>query len=288
MQKDRHFSFLSIVILSLLGLTQCGCEQQLESNAPVDVEPATTTSGEDTKSDPGKPDLSETSSEVLVRKADGALAAKDIETVIKIMGEFQKRDNVSPRFKMEAARILFGAGDMKNAAKLYDEILEVRPEIKPQLWQRGLALYYAEEFEKGVDQFDTHQTFNSQDVENSVWHMLCQSRLTSVDEARKGMIKIEQDTRIPMKQVFDMFAGAGTPQEVLDACGYEEGKQRRDSSIYHGLLYVGLFHEMMGDQEASNESMKEALGYKPHIAGLMGHVAEGHLRARKAYPTDND
>ena len=173
---------------------------------------------------------------------------------------------------------------MKEAAKVYDSVLESAPQIKPQLWQRGLALYYAERFEDAVDQFNSHQTYNTQDVENAVWHLVCNAKVSSVDEARKKMIQIKRDTRIPMKQVFEMFAGAGSPELVLEAAGYDKDKVKPDSSIYHGLLYIGLFHEMNGDKEASIEWMKKALKYKPYIPGLMGHVAEGHLRARNAYP----
>jgi lipoprotein NlpI len=220
--------------------------------------------------------------------ADKALGENNIETVAKALDEIRTREKLTGAMKMEIARVLFGSGAMKDSARVYDEVLEASPESKKFLWQRGLALYYAEEFQKGVEQFESHQTYNSQDVENSVWHLLCQSRLTSVDEAREKMILIEQDSRVPMKQVFDMFAGTGSPEKVLEACKYDEGDPKPDSAIYHGLIYIGLFHEMMGDQKASNESMKEALKFVIPGRGLMSHVAEGHLRARKAYPVDRD
>ena len=218
--------------------------------------------------------------------AEDLLGKNDVETVTAAISEIRSRKEVTGQMKMAIARILFGAGAMKDSADVYNEILEAYPDKKPEFWQRGLALYYADEFASGVDQFESHQTYNSQDVENSVWHLLCQSRLTSVEEARKKMIHIEDDLRVPMKQVFEMFAGTGSPKEVLDASGYVKGKTRLSSEIYHGLIYVGLFHEMTGNQKASNESMIEALAHKPEMSGLMGHVAEGHLRARKAYPAE--
>lgn len=291
MRSRRQNCFLAIMLLSVVGLAQFGCEAEPLPNSVYTGKQTALPAADAEPSDPETPapetpDRSQISTDELVHLADVSLAENDIETVNQIMKEFRSRRDMSLMTKMDAARIFFATGQMKSSALLYDDVLEDRPEIKPRLWQRGLALYYAEEFEKGVDQFDTHQEFNSQDVENSVWHLLCKSRISSVDEARKSMIQIERDTRIPMKQVFEMFAGKGSPQEVLDACGYVKGEERKDSSIYHGLIYVGLFHEMMGDQEASNNSMKEALKFKPIIPGLMGHVAEGHLRARKAYPVD--
>ena len=228
-------------------------------------------------------ELSKTAPHELLIIAEEALDENRVDRTLEAIRELRGREKMSVVMKMHVARVLFGAGAMKESAAVYDEVLEQSPGIKPQLWQRGLALYYAEEFKKGVDQFDTHQFYNSQDVENSVWHLLCKARLTSVDKARESMIQIEDDSRIPMKEVFEMFAGKGSPEQVIAATGFDEQNIVRNGSIYHGWLYVGLFHEMMGDQKAANEAMKTALKCKPIIPGLMGHVAEGHLRVRGAY-----
>ena len=286
MQSNRQPGFLLILTVALMGLLPCGCEKP-KSDVAVNLRASTAEKATmNIERDTG---FNDASISKLIRIAEFALAENDIDTVTKSMTEFQNRDSKPWGSKMEAARILYATGDMKGAVALYDEVLQEQPDIKPLLWQRGLALYYVGEFEKGVDQFDTHQTYNSQDVENSVWQLLCQAKLTSVDEARKSMIQIQEDSRIPMKQVFDMFAGTGSPQDVFDACGYQEDMEPRDdSSIYHGLFYVGLFYEMTGDVEASNRFMIKSLSFKPIIPGLMGHVAEGHLRARKAYPDDQD
>ncbi|QEG23473.1 tetratricopeptide repeat protein [Mariniblastus fucicola] len=234
-----------------------------------------------------QPDSSdELSIDQLILRADQELASGNIDEALSLIAKVRDQEDTAIYFKQSVARILFGAGEMDAAVEVYDEILKERPDMKPQLWQRGLALYYAGQFEKGVEQFETHQTYNSQDVENSVWHMLCQSQLSSVEEAREKMIQIDEDTRIPMKQVFEMFAGSGSPEAVFEACSYDPQNPQRNGSIYHGLLYVGLFQEMNGDQEASNETMRKALKCKPLMVGLMAHVAEGHLRARKAYPVD--
>ena len=282
------------VLFCLFTAMGTGCDRGSEpkqissipASAPTPSEPlAPTTTEAGSKTDSSE-EFSGLRSGEVGALADKALASNDVDATLAAIAELRKRENISPGTKMEIARVLFGAGAMKDSAEVYDEVLEANPAIKSRLWQRGLALYYADEFEKGVDQFESHQTYNSQDVENSVWHLLCQSRLTSVEEARKTMIHIERDSRIPMKEVFDMFAGTGSPEEVLAACGYEEGKPEISSEIYHGLIYVGLFYEMTGDQAASQKAMTEALAYKPPMNGLMGHVAEGHLRARKAYPVD--
>jgi hypothetical protein len=74
------------------------------------------------------------------------------------------------------------------------------PEQDPHHWQRGLCYYYAEEYEKGKAQFERHQTVNSQDVENAVWHFLCAVRAPggNLAAAQKELIPIEGDGRIPI------------------------------------------------------------------------------------------
>ncbi len=43
------------------------------------------------------------------------------------------------------------------------------PGAEPELWQRGLALYYTERFADGQKQFELHKTVNPNDVENRAW-----------------------------------------------------------------------------------------------------------------------
>ena len=44
----------------------------------------------------------------------------------------------------------FADGKVEEAIKLYDSAIESNPASKPYLWQRGLALYYADRFADGV------------------------------------------------------------------------------------------------------------------------------------------
>ena len=106
----------------------------------------------------------------------------------------------------------------------FDRQLELQPDRAAEHWQRGIAYYYAGEYEKGARQFKLHQTVNPQDVENAVWHFLCVARAPkgSVEAARKTLIPVTHDSRVPMAQIQQMFAGTMTPEEVLRA-GEEAG-----------------------------------------------------------------
>lgn len=256
-----------LAVMLLLGCGQ-GSPQQSAAEIPADSKSAA-----DDRASESSDGETRLRHETAAERSLAAMAAGEVKDVRKLM---------------DLGEQFYAAADMQRSVQAYDLVLEANPDLKPRLWQRGLALYYNQEYLRGVEQFESHQTLNTQDVENSVWHLLCQSKLSSVDAARQSMIQIEGDFRVPMKQVFEMFAGTGTPEDVLNACGYQAGSLRESSELYHGLIYVGLYHEMMGDQKASLDAMEQAVECLPPIAGLMGHVATTHLKLRKPATSSAD
>ena len=175
----------------------------------------------------------------------------------------------------------FFHGDMKGAIADFDAYLKVYPGRAPHHWQRGLAYYYAGEFDKGVAQFEIHQDVNSSDVENAVWHFLCVNKLEGFDAAQKKLIPIKGDSRVPMAEVHQLFAGEATPEDVLAAAeaggpGADELRNR----LCYAHQYLGLYWEAKGDAEKSLEHMrKSAVDYSmPHY---MGEVSRVHLRVRR-------
>ena len=136
---------------------------------------------------------------------------------------------------MEEGVEAFFEARIDDSAKAFDEVVKAVPQAKPQLWQRGLTLYYAKRYQDGREQFEVHQTANSNDVENAAWHFICVARLDGVDAARKALIPIEGDTRVPMKQVHDLFAGKGSVEAVLAAAG-EDGLLRLSAAAWVDFL----------------------------------------------------
>lgn len=78
----------------------------------------------------------------------------------------------------------------KESVAAFDKVIALMPEAKPQLWQRGLALYYTGDYQAGREQFEVHQTVNTADVENAAWHFICVARLEGVEAARKHFIEV--------------------------------------------------------------------------------------------------
>jgi lipoprotein NlpI len=189
----------------------------------------------------------------------------------------------TPDHWMEEGVNAFFEARIDDSAKAFDEVVKAVPKAKPQLWQRGLTLYYAKRYQDGREQFEVHQTANSNDVENAAWHFICVARLDGVDAARKALIPIEGDTRVPMKQVHDLFAGKGSVEAVLAAAGEGDDTPRRRNHLCYAHLYLGLYYEAL-EQEAlaKDHILKAATDYE--MDHYMGKTAVTHAKVRGWLP----
>ena len=142
------------------------------------------------------------------------------------------------------------SGKWKEAIEDFDKFLAAMPKYAADHWRRGIALYYAGRFDDGRKQFDLHRTVNPEDVENSAWHYLCNARANSPEMARKDLIPVTKDARVPMKQVLELFAGKLKPQDVIDAA--ENANLKGDaltSARFYANLYVALYYESEKDEK---------------------------------------
>ncbi|MFO0822312.1 MAG: tetratricopeptide repeat protein [Gemmataceae bacterium] len=173
------------------------------------------------------------------------------------------------------------SGKFKEAIADFDKFLEVNPKFRPDHWRRGIALYYAGQFKDGVEQFDLHRKVNPEDVENSAWHYLCNARANSPEKARKDLIPVSKDSRVPMAQVLELFAGKLKPQDVLDAA---EKAKLKDEDLkearFYANLYVALYYESEKDEKKAFEHMTTAVE-KYKIGHYMWDVADAHLKLLK-------
>jgi lipoprotein NlpI len=209
---------------------------------------------------------------------DFAKAAADYGRVIeldpKASNAYQRRG--AAHFRM---------GRVKESIADFDKFIEMNPGQEPYHWQRGISHYYAGEFALGRKQFESHQTVNTQDVENAVWHYLCVARVEGPDAARRLLIPIQDDGRIPMMKVHAMFAGKATPDDVLaTARAGNPAEAELNDRLFYAHLYVGLFHEANGDAKAAAEHIALAAG-KYAADHYMGDVARVHAMVLKEKAT---
>ena len=177
---------------------------------------------------------------------------------------------------------LLKSGEFARAVEAFDKFLEFRPKAAPDHWRRGIALYYAGRFADGAAQFELHRKVNPEDVENSAWHYLCNARANTPKQAREDLIPVTKDTRVPMKQVLELFAGKLKPQDVLDAAEKAklEGEELKEARFYANL-YVALYYESEGDAKKCLEHMTAA-AEKYKIGHYMWDIADVHLKMLKA------
>lgn len=173
---------------------------------------------------------------------------------------------------------LFFAAQPAESARVFDRLVVAVPQAEPDLWQRGLALYYAERFDDGRKQFELHRNVNPNDVENPAWHFLCVARLEGVAAARGKLLPVGEDSRVPMKEILDLYAGRGTEAAVFAATDQGDAKARRNQCCY-AHLYVGLFHEAAGDAAKARDRITRAAG-PFRMDHYMGKVAVVHAQLR--------
>ena len=177
-----------------------------------------------------------------------------------------------PRALFDKAVADFEAGRVAESASGFDTLAKLVPSLAPELWQRGIALYYAGRYQDCRAQFESHRTVNPNDVENAAWHFLCVARAESAEKARAAILPVGPDSRVPMRQVYDMFRGVLSPEMVLKAAG------GRDSARFYAQLYVGLYFEALGDSRRALEHIAAAAADRyADAGGYMHTVARIHL-----------
>jgi lipoprotein NlpI len=170
----------------------------------------------------------------------------------------------------------FKLGKFAESAADFDRQIELDPKAGPGHWQRGITLYYAGKYDEGKKQFKSYEEKDTNDVENAVWHFLCAARKDGVDKARAGILKIGNDKRPPMTEVYRLYKGELKPADVLAAAQRDDLKgEQRKAALFYAHLYLGLYYDATSDRAKALEHMTEAAG-KYRIDHYMGDVARVH------------
>ena len=180
----------------------------------------------------------------------------------------------SPQATQNRAEADFENGRFAESAAAFDSLAKADPAQAPYLWQRGIALYYAGRYNDCRRQFESHRVVNPDDVENAAWHFLCVARAESPAKARAALLPVGPDARVPMRQVYQMFRGTLTPEQVLSAAGSQPDGQ------FYAHLYLGLYFEALGMKDRALEHIKIAAADRfERDGGYMHMVARVHLRS---------
>ena len=194
-----------------------------------------------------------------------------------VLGDSLSIDAQSPRALLDQAVDDFEAGRLSDAVAGFDEVAALVPSSAPQLWQRGIALYYVARYQDCREMFESHRTVNPNDVENATWHFLCVARQESPAAARAALLPVGPDGRPPMREIYQMFRGDLTPDEVMAVAERVAGGAR-SQALFYAHLYVGLYYEATGDEAAAREHITAAADQDyARAGGYMHMVARVHV-----------
>ena len=197
-------------------------------------------------------------------------ALNDIDEALKL------DPRIPPQVWQARGEVHFKAGKFKESAADFDRVLELSPGQAAHHWQRGISLYYAGKFADGRKQFELHRTVNPADVENAAWHFLCVARESGVTNARNAMLPVGKDGRAPMPEIYDLYRGTGTVDQVITAATRAIKNPGQGNALFYAHLYLGLYFEAMGNAAKAREHITKA-ARDPVAEHYMGDVARAHL-----------
>lgn len=172
----------------------------------------------------------------------------------------------------------FMSGHVARSIDDFDRSIKLRPEQEPWHWKRGISFYYAGRYDDGRRQFEGYQTVDDNDVENAVWRYLCMARNMDVAAARNDMLSIKRDGRVPMMEVYALYSGKATPEDVLAAArAGNPSSAALNERLFYAHLYLGLYYEAAGDGARAREHLATA-AESHKIGHYMWNVADVHSK----------
>ncbi|MBS0205036.1 MAG: hypothetical protein JSS49_19180 [Planctomycetes bacterium] len=207
-----------------------------------------------------------------------AEATKAIEANPKNLEAFSRRGDAN-----------FFLGRFDDAVADYDQMIQLDETQASSHWRRGIALFYAGKFKDAAAQFESYHSFDQVDRENGIWRYLSQYKAHGKDKAREGLLKYEKDDREPFPSVYKLFAGAMTPEEILEKIEAAKlPKDEREKRLFYAHLYIGLNDAVEGDSAAAEQHLRLATlntwgpraGYGPNYMWHVGRLHEALLRSK--------
>jgi lipoprotein NlpI len=211
----------------------------------------------------------------LLLKGNSAYEKRQYDEAIKDYSACIEKDPKLAIAYQQRGTCEFMKSRFKESVADFDRYLKLEPKKANGHWQRGIALYYLGKYEEGKKQFEGYEAVDTNDVENAVWHLMCAAKKDDLAKARKGIMKIGKDRRVPMMEVYDLFAGTKKPEDIMKAAmAGDLTEEQRKPNLFYAHLYLGLYYDMIGDKKKAIEHLKQASGkYK---IGYMGEVARVH------------
>lgn len=228
--------------------------------------------------------LADEESTELLQRATRASQQMNHQQAIDLLDDLLQKDPKNATALYLRGRENFCVGNVKKSVADLDKYVELEPAAASRQWERGISYYYAGEYEKGARQFELYQTYHNQDVENSTWRYLCVAAKDGVEAAKKNMLPIEEDRRVPMMQIYDLYRGKLQPEDVLKAVeAGNPSKDEKNKRLFYAHLYLGLWYQAADKRDLAKKHIVEAEQHKiGHYMWDVAHIHADLLRAEDA------
>jgi lipoprotein NlpI len=135
----------------------------------------------------------------------------------------------------------FMRGSFKEAVADYEKMVELDSALDAGHWRRGIAYFYAGQYEKAARQFEAYHSQDDVDRENGIWRYFSQAKAFGLEKAKAGLLKYAKDDREPFPDVYQLFEGKRTPEQILEKIKSAEiGDDAREPRYFYAHLYIGL------------------------------------------------
>lgn len=191
----------------------------------------------------------------------------------------------------------FFLGQFPEAVAEYQAMVKIDPSLDASHWRLGIALFFANQPETAVAQFEKYHSFDDVDRENGIWRYLSQYKARGAKLAKKELLLYEKDDREPFPAVYKLFDGSLTAKAAMDAIPRNLSPPETDKRLFYTELYIGMLEVVKKDNTEAIKYLRRAVSRKwPRDSGFgpnyMWHVArvqldeltaaDGELRDTKA------
>lgn len=179
--------------------------------------------------------------------------------------------------------VWFFLGEFSRAVADYEKMVELEPRLGDSHWRRGIARFYAGRVKEAARQFEAYHSFDDIDRENGIWRYFSQYRAYGPAKAKEGLLMYRKTDREPFPDVYRLFSGDTTPNEILASIGDADlSSDERQKRLFYAQLYIGLNHAVEGRRAEAVTHLRESTanpwgpkaGYGPRY---MWHVGRVHL-----------
>jgi lipoprotein NlpI len=203
------------------------------------------------------------------------------EDIARLSAKIEKAPQSVDLYSRRADAFFFRA-KFAEAVADYEKMVELKPDLETSHWRKGIAYFYAKRYKDAAKQFEIYHSFDNVDRENGIWRYLSQTKALGRDKAREGLLKYEKDDREPFPDVYRLFAGEITGDELLKKINEAKiSDQQRQQRLFYAELYVGLNEFVEGRLDSAEKHLSKAAkndwGSKAGGGpGYMWHVARVH------------